>query len=83
MRIEVFTPRHEAIEAALRLARAAHLDIGGIEYLVNARDGKIYFYDINALSNFVTDAPRIVGFDPFERFVDLILSRVHQGAFRE
>lgn len=81
MRIEVFAPPKLAIEAALSLARAAHLDVGGIEYLVNARDGGLYFYDINALSNFVTDAPRIVGFDPFERFVDLILSRVQQGAF--
>ncbi len=83
MRIEVFTPPNEAIEAALRLARTAYLDIGGIEYLVNTRDGEIYFYDINALSNFVTDAPRIVGFDPFERFVDLILNRIHQEAFRK
>jgi len=83
MRIEVFTPPQEAIEAALCLARAAHLDVGGIEYLVNARDGGLYFYDINALSNFVTDAQRIVGFDPFERLVDLILSRIHQEAFRK
>ena len=82
MRIEAVRPPNEAIEAALRIARAAHLDIGGIEYLVNTRDGKIYFYDINALSNFVTDAPRIVGFDPFERFVDFILSRIRQEALR-
>lgn len=64
MRIEAFEPPREAVEAALRIAHAAHLDIGGIEYLVNARDGEIYFDDINALSNFVTDAPRIVGSDP-------------------
>ncbi len=82
MRIEVFSPPKQAIEAALRLAQAAHLDIGGIEYLVNARDGDIYFYDINALSNFVTDARRIVGFDPFERFVDFVLSRIPQEALR-
>ncbi|MBI4461354.1 MAG: hypothetical protein HY653_00465, partial [Acidobacteria bacterium] len=83
MRIEAFTPPGVAIEAALCLARAAHLDVGGIEYLVNARDGGLYFYDINALSNFVTDAPRIVGFEPFERLVDLILSHVHREAFRK
>jgi len=29
----------------------------------------------NALSNFVTDAPRLVGFDPFVRFVDYIEQR--------
>jgi len=27
--------------------------------------------------------PRIVGFDPFERFVDLILSRIHQETLRK
>lgn len=54
-----------------------------IEYLVNARDSGLYFYDINALSNFVTDAPRMVGFDPFERFIDLILTRIRQEAFRK
>jgi hypothetical protein len=37
------------------------------EYLVNARDGQAYFYDVNALSNFVANAPEVVGFDPFLR----------------
>jgi hypothetical protein len=82
MRIEVFVPPKEAIDAALSLAQAANLDLGGIEYLVNARDGGIYFYDINALSNFVTDAPNVVGFDPFERFVDFMISRVPQETVR-
>ena len=75
-------PPPEATETALRIAKAAQLDIGGIEYLVNARDGERYFYDVNALSNFVTDAPRIVGFDPFERFVDYLRSRIPQEALR-
>jgi hypothetical protein len=34
------------------------------------RDGRLYFYDINALSNVVADAPHVVGFDPFARLVD-------------
>lgn len=80
MRIEAFTPPQEAIDAALRIARAGHMDICGIEYLVNARDGEVYFYDVNALSNFVTDAPRIVGFDPFVRFVDYIGSRLESSS---
>lgn len=53
--------------------------MGGIEYLVNDRDGDVYFYDVNALSNFVTDARRIVGFDPYRVFVDY----VQQRALRE
>ena len=46
-----------------------------MEYLVNARDGEAYFYDINALSNFVADAPNVVGFDPTSRFVDYLMMR--------
>jgi hypothetical protein len=46
-----------------------------VEYLESSRDGQLYFYDVNALSNFVTDAPRLVGFDPFARFVDFLERR--------
>ena len=57
------------------IARAAGLDVCGIEYIVDERDGQPYVYDVNALSNFVTDADRIVGFDPFVPFVDFIEER--------
>jgi hypothetical protein len=70
------------VAPARAIARAAGLDICGIEYLVDDRDGQPYFYDINALSNFVTDAPRIVGFDPFERFVDYLEERAADGRER-
>jgi hypothetical protein len=51
---------------------AAGIDIGGVEYVVDDRDGQRYYYDINALSNFVADAPRVIGFDPFERLGDYL-----------
>jgi hypothetical protein len=54
---------------------AAHIEVGGVEYLVNARDAQVYFYDINALSNFVADAPRVVGFDPTPKLVDYLWKR--------
>ncbi|MGH9659940.1 MAG: ATP-grasp domain-containing protein, partial [Bryobacteraceae bacterium] len=76
LRIERVDPPREAIDSALALARAAHLDVGGIEYLVNDRNGQICFYDINALSNFVTDAVNVVGFDPTARFVDYLERRL-------
>ena len=56
LRVEAYTPPPEIIEQVERISRRAGLDIGGIEYLVDDRDGKHYFYDINALSNFVADA---------------------------
>lgn len=70
----------EAIEGALALTRAASIDVGGVEYLVNRADGRIYFYDVNATSNFVADAPAVLGFDPTPRFADYIVRVAERGA---
>ena len=65
----------EAAETAEQLTRAASIDVGGVEYLEDARDGRLYFYDVNATSNFVANAPEVLGFDPFPRFADYIVRR--------
>ncbi|MGH2499185.1 MAG: ATP-grasp domain-containing protein [Candidatus Limnocylindria bacterium] len=78
--IEAFDPPGEMIDAVLRVARAGRLDVGGVEYLVAARDGLPYVYDINALSNFVSDACALVGFDPHARFARYLVARARQGA---
>jgi hypothetical protein len=75
LRVEGTTPSAEIIAEVERIAQASQLDIGGIEYLVDDRDGKHYYYDVNALSNFVADAPNVVGFDPWVRFVDYLEAR--------
>ena len=62
--------------AALALARISGIEVGGFEYLVDDRSGEIHFYDINALSNFVSDAVNVVGFDPTARFVDYLERRL-------
>jgi glutathione synthase/RimK-type ligase-like ATP-grasp enzyme len=76
MRVEQFKPDHAVIREVERIAERVQLDVGGIEYLVDDRDGRHYFYDINALSNFVADARNVIGFDPFERLVDYLVARV-------
>ena len=73
--IEAFDPPGEVVADAQRIVAAAGMDLGGVEYLVDARTGTPTFYDVNALSNFVANAPEIVGFDPFEQLVDLIAER--------
>lgn len=75
LRVEGTTPPAEIIAQVEHIARAARLDVGGIEYLIDDRDGRHYFYDINALSNFVADAPNVVGFDPWIALVDYLEQR--------
>jgi hypothetical protein len=70
LRVEGYTPPPEVIAEVELIMAAAHIDIGGVEYMIDDRDGRRYYYDINALSNFVADAPRVIGFDPFVRLVD-------------
>jgi len=76
LKVERYEPPVGIIEQVETISRRASLDVGGIEYLVDDRDGKHYFYDINALSNFVADAKNVIGFDPWTNFVDYIEERI-------
>lgn len=73
--IEGYDPPGEVVDDAIRIVAAAGMDLGGVEYLVSSRTGEATFYDVNALSNFVANAPEVVGFDPFVDLVDLIGAR--------
>jgi hypothetical protein len=77
--VEGYIPPAEVVADVIRIMEAAGIEVGGVEYLVNDRDGQVYYYDVNALSNFVADAPNVVGFDPFPRLVDYILQRAGIG----
>jgi len=79
LRIDAFDAPGQIVDDVLRIARKGGLDVGGVEYLVAARDGLPYVYDINALSNFVTDAPALVGFDPHARFAEWLVVRAGVG----
>jgi hypothetical protein len=68
--VEGFEPPAEAIEDVERIMAHSGIEIGGVEYITDDRDGQRLYYDINALSNFVADGPRVIGFDPFARLVD-------------
>jgi len=70
------------VDAVLALTRAASIDVGGVEYLVGRADERVYFYDVNATSNFVANAPAVLGFDPTPRFVDFILRVATRGTRR-
>ncbi len=68
--VEAYTPPAEVIADVERIMRHSGIELGGVEYMTDDRDGQRYYYDINALSNFVADGPRVIGFDPFAKLVD-------------
>lgn len=73
IRVEGYDLPSSIIADVERIMAAAGVELGGVEYMLDARDGEAavpLFYDINALSNFVADGERVVGFDPFKRLVD-------------
>jgi glutathione synthase/RimK-type ligase-like ATP-grasp enzyme len=70
------TPAPAIIAAAEQIAQAAHLDVGGVELVIDDRDGAARFYDINALSNFVAKPLEVLGWDPHERLVDYLESAI-------
>jgi glutathione synthase/RimK-type ligase-like ATP-grasp enzyme len=78
LRVEAFQPPLDVIRSVERIARAAQIDVGGIEYIIDDRDGSLLYYDINALSNFVADATRVIGFDPHARLVDFLQEEVRR-----
>ncbi|WP_237237766.1 hypothetical protein [Sphingomonas melonis] len=66
-------------EAAERIAAAASLDLGGVEVMIDDRDGTPRFYDVNALSNFVARPLDVLGWDPHERLVDRIVAWIGEA----
>lgn len=75
-------PPPAIIDAVVQMTNAAGFDVGGVEYVVDDRDGQPYFYDINALSNFVADAPAVIGFDPWVPFVDFLVQAHAEASSR-
>jgi glutathione synthase/RimK-type ligase-like ATP-grasp enzyme len=72
LRVERCTPPRQVIDAIERIVADARIEVGSVEYMVDDRNGGIVYYDINALSNFVANAPQVIGFDPHVRLVDYL-----------
>jgi glutathione synthase/RimK-type ligase-like ATP-grasp enzyme len=67
-----------AVEMGEKIMASGGLDVGGIEYL-EAADGRLIFYDINANSNLRAPIGRAFGFDPFERVVDYLAVQIERA----
>jgi len=77
--MKAVTPDPALVEAAERIADAAGLDVGGIEVMIDDRDGTPSFYDINALSNFVANPLDVLGWDPHDRLVAFIAAAIEES----
>ncbi len=52
----------------------AGVEVGGVEYVIDDATGRHLYYDVNALSNFVADPERIIGFNPYSRLADFLIA---------
>ncbi|GAA4034966.1 hypothetical protein GCM10022281_14030 [Sphingomonas rosea] len=74
-----FDPPPEIVAGAERVAAAIGMDVGGVEVMVDDRDGTPKFYDINALSNFVARPVEVLGWDPHDRLVEWLKARIAEA----
>ena len=77
LKVEAYTPPANVIHAIETIVQQTGIDVGGIEYIIDDRDGEILYYDVNALSNFVADAVNVIGFNPHEKLVDYLEQQVY------
>jgi biotin carboxylase len=74
MTVEGYEPPAQVIEDAERIMALAGVEVGGIEYVTDDPTGRQLYYDVNALSNFVADPVRVIGFDPYQRLADFLIA---------
>src|SRR5246127_2994735 len=82
MKVEGYEPPREVIEDVERIVELAGVEVGGIEYVVDERTDRQLYYDVNALSNFVADPVRVIGFNPYQRLADFLIEEAirHEAA---
>ena len=76
LKVDGYDTQPEIRRSVERILDRMGIDVGGVEYVVDDRDGALYYYDVNALSNFVADATTVLGFDPHVRLVDYLVEQV-------
>jgi hypothetical protein len=74
MTVEGYDPPRQIIEDVERIMALGNVEVGGLEYVIDDRTGRQLYYDVNALSNFVADPVRIVGFNPYSRLADFLIA---------
>jgi hypothetical protein len=80
MTVEAYQAPPRVIEQVERMMREAGIEVGGVEYVIDEPTGRLLYYDLNALSNFVADPVRMIGFNPYERLAEFLMSEAGQRA---
>jgi len=78
MKVEGYEPPQRVIEDVERIVELAGVEVGGIEYVIDDRTGRQLYYDVNALSNFVADPVRVIGFNPYARLADFLIAEAQR-----
>jgi D-ala D-ala ligase C-terminus len=82
MTVEGYDPPRQIVEDVERIMALGNVEVGGLEYVIDDRTGRQLYYDVNALSNFVADPVRIVGFNPYSRLADFLIDEAIQHESR-
>ena len=78
MKVEGYEAPRQVIEDVERIVELAGVEVGGIEYVIDDRTGRQLYYDVNALSNFVADPMRVIGFNPYSRLADFLIAEAQR-----
>lgn len=83
LRVEAYSPPEQIVRDVETIVKAACLDAGAVEYVIDAKTGQVNYSNIQALSNFVNNPVDVIGFDPTASFVDYIEDRLWPSYERE
>ncbi|MEJ0029182.1 MAG: hypothetical protein WDO15_01875 [Bacteroidota bacterium] len=75
-RVEPYSPPQHIVKDVEIIVKAARLDSGSVEYVIDAGSGQVHYCNIVALSKFVDTPTEVIGFDPTVSFVDYIEERL-------
>jgi hypothetical protein len=81
--VEAYETPRRIIENVERIMEVAGIEVGGVEYVIDDATGRLLYYDINALSNFVADPERVIGFNPYARLADYLIAEARAHAAKE
>ncbi len=79
MQVEGYEPSAKVIGDVERIMAECGIEVGGIEYVIDSGSGRQMYYDVNALSNFVADPERVVGFNPYARLADFLIAEARRS----